>query len=182
MKGLKLLTAILLLGLHTFVLAEESRDPYKFFFAQTLGDYSEELENAKSEGKKGIFIFFEMDECPFCHYMKNNVLNQKSVQEYVLKDFAAFNLDVEGDVMITTFDGQEMAQKEFAGKKHHNVRATPVMMFFDLDGKPVFRYTGKTRGVEEFLWLTDFVRDGHYKDMKFNNYKNQRRKDNRSNG
>lgn len=179
MRNLQLLTLILFLGAHFQLAADEIRDPYKFFFAQTLGDYSEELEIAKEEGKKGIFIFFEMDECPFCHYMKNNVLNRKSVQEYFLKDFAAFNLDIEGDIVITDFDGKEITQKEFAGRKHHNVRATPVMMFFDLQGKKIFRYTGKTRGKEEFIWMTDFVRAEHYKTAKFNNYKRQRRKESR---
>lgn len=184
MSGLLRLTFLFFLMIFSQAqaLADEIRDPYKFFFGQTLGDYSEELQIAREEGKKGIFVFFEMDECPYCHYMKNNVLNRKSLQESFLKDFAAFNIDIEGDVMITTFEGKEMKQKEYAGKDHMKVRATPVMMFFDLDGKPILRFTGKTRGTEEFQWLTDYVLEGHYKNIKYPAYKRQRQKQNRNKG
>lgn len=52
------------------------------FFDTTFGDFTEELQLAEEEGKKGILIFFEMDECPFCHRMKTTVLNQPDVIEY----------------------------------------------------------------------------------------------------
>jgi thioredoxin-related protein len=155
--------------------ADEIRDPYKFFFAQSLGDYSEELQMAKEEGKKGVFLFFEMDECPFCHYMKTNVLNRKSVQDRFHKDFVAFSIDIEGDVMMTTFDGKEMKMKDYAFKVN-KVRATPVLAFFDLEGNRVFRYTGKTRGVGEFMQMTDFVAGEYYKKESFNKYKREHRR------
>ena len=62
--------------------ASETRDPYEHFFEASLGDLTEELEIARDEGKQGIFVFFEMDECPFCHRMKQTVLNQVEVQEF----------------------------------------------------------------------------------------------------
>ncbi|MBD3609805.1 MAG: thioredoxin fold domain-containing protein [Gammaproteobacteria bacterium] len=175
MRVLSIVLSIMLSALSFTSIADETRDPYKFFFTQTLGDFSEELEIAKEDGKKGVFIFYEMDECPFCHYMKNNVLNRRSVQEYFHKDFVAFSIDIEGDVMITTFDGKEMSQKDYAFKVN-KVRATPVMAFYDLQGQRIFRYTGKTRGKEEFLWMTDYISQGLYKTTKFNKYKRQRRR------
>jgi thioredoxin-related protein len=59
------------------------------------------------------------------------------------------------------------------------VRATPVIMFFDLDGKPVARYTGATADVDEFMWLGQYVADGIYKDMPFTRYKRERRQSSR---
>lgn len=170
----QLLVTLLLSGLFLQVHADEVRDPYKYFFSQTLGDYSDELQLAKEEGKKGIFLFFEQDECPFCHYMKNNVLNRKSVQERFLKDFKAFPIDIEGDVVITTFQGKEMKMKDYAFKVNH-VRATPVLAFFDLEGNRIFRFTGKTRDKKEFLQMTEFVSGGYYKKESFNNYKREHR-------
>ena len=61
--------------------AAQTQNPDEYFFDATFGDFTEELDNAREQGKKGVFIFFEMDECPFCHWMKTNVLNQKKVQE-----------------------------------------------------------------------------------------------------
>jgi thioredoxin-related protein len=55
------------------------------------------------------------------------------------------------------------------------VRATPVFLFYDLDGNQVARYTGATSGVDEFLWLGEYVVDGGYRDMPFTKYKRNRR-------
>lgn len=154
---------------------EKPRDPYKHFFNETWNDFQEEMQNARDAGKKGVMIFFEMDECPFCHYMKMNVLNQPRVQEYYRKNFLLFNVDIEGDIEVKNFKGKTMKQKEFAFKENR-VRATPVFAFFDLEGNRIFRYTGKTKGPDEFLWLADFVTSGTYKNMPYSKYKRQRRK------
>ena len=150
------------------------RDAEQHFFDQTLGDFREELANAREQGKQGVFIFFEMDECPFCHRMKENVLNQPAVQDYFKRHFLSFRVDIEGDVTITDFQGNEIAEKDFAFREHR-VRATPVLQFFDLDGKPVARYTGATADAQEFLWLGEYVVEGVYKDMPFTKYKRERR-------
>lgn len=148
----------------------EVRDPYKYFFNETWGDLPEELKNAKKQGKKGILIFFEMDECPFCHYMKKNVLNQPKVQEYFRQNFLNFAVDIEGDIEMVNLKGETTKQKDFAFKENR-VRATPVFAFFDLSGERVHRHTGKTAGVEEFLLVGEYVAKGVYKSMPFIRYK-----------
>ena len=155
----------------------EARDPYKFFFNETWGDYREELKNAREQGKKGVLVFFEMDECPFCHYMKNNVLNQSEVQEYFRKNFLLFSIDIEGDVEITNFSGKQTKQKDFAFKENR-VRATPVIAFFDLDGKRIHRHTGKTAGVDELMLMGEYIVNGKYKEKgnSFTRYKREKRK------
>ncbi|MEJ2406500.1 MAG: thioredoxin family protein [Candidatus Thiodiazotropha sp.] len=154
--------------------AEAPRDPYTYFFNETFGDFSEELQNAKDQGKKGVMIFFEMDECPFCHWMKMNVLNRPDVQEYYRKNFLMFPVDIEGDIQITDFKGKTMSQKDFAFKEYR-VRATPVIAFFDLDGNIVQRHTGRTATAEEFMLMGHYVAEGHYKDMRFAAYKRKHR-------
>lgn len=144
------------------------------FFDQSLGDFKEELAAAKDAGKRGIMLFFEMDECPFCHRMKTMVFPDPRVREYFKKHFLMFPVDIEGDVQITTFEGQAMSMKDYAFKLNR-VRATPVIAFYDLTGKQVAKFTGATNGVEEFLWLGEYVADGHYKTMPFAKYKQQKK-------
>ncbi len=161
--------------------ASSPRDPYQYFFEQNLGDLSEELDIAKDEGKKGVFIFFEMDECPFCHRMKETVLNQVEIQEYFKKNFHSIAIDIEGDLEIVDFDGNDTTQKDFSSK--NRVRATPVMAFYDLEGKQLVRYTGAASGADEFKWLAEYYLKGIYKmkgkngrPIRFSKYKRLKRK------
>lgn len=154
--------------------AEIGRDPYAYFFDDTFGDFREELETAREEGKVGVLVFFEMDECPFCHRMKRTVLNQPRVQAWYKERFLIFSVDTEGDTEITDFQGRSMPAKDFAFKVNR-VRATPVFAFFDLEGKRMTKFTGATKDAEEFLWLGEFVVDGHYKTTNFTRFKRQKR-------
>lgn len=144
-------------------------------FDETFGDFSEELKHAQEKGKTGVFIFFEMDECPFCARMKSTVLNQQRVVDYYKKNFLVFSVDIEGDIEMTDFQGNTMLMKDFAFKQHR-VRATPVLAFFDLQGKLVTKYTGATADVDEFLLLGEYVVSGAYKNSNFTSYKRDHRK------
>jgi thioredoxin-related protein len=180
MSAIRTLSAILFLVLAVGPLAgasaaaEAPRDPGQYFFDQTFGDFSEELATARDEGKSGVLLMFEMDECPFCHRMKTMVLNQPSVQDYFKEHFLIFPVDVEGDIEVTDFSGNPATQKDFA-LKQFRVRATPVFAFFDLDGNLVARYTGATRDTEEFMLLGQYVVEGAYKETTFTKYKRAKR-------
>jgi len=148
-------------------------DPSTHLFSQTLGDFREELALAREDGKSGILIFFEMDECPWCHRMKTTVLNQPDVQAFYKEHFLVFPVDVEGDVEMVDFEGNTTTMKDWATKVHR-VRATPVFAFFDLNGKRVTRYIGATSDAAEFLLLGEYVVAGIYKEMSFERYKRSR--------
>ncbi len=156
--------------------ADAGLDPYKYFFNETFGDYSEELAHARDQGKLGVMMFFELDDCPFCHRMKETVLNQPEVQEYFRKHFLLYAVDIEGDVEMKDFKGQTRTMKDWA-ETGNRVRATPVFQFYDLEGNPTARYTGATGNVEEFMWLGEYVVQGRYKekDMSFTKYKREKR-------
>lgn len=168
------LVLFLLLGWAGAVQATAGKDPYTHFFNETWGQFPEELEKARAEGKKGILLFFELTECPFCHRMKTTVLNQPEVQAFFREHFLIFNIDIEGDVEMTDFDGKLTTQKNFSAKDNR-VRATPVFAFYDLQGKQIVRYTGATSGIDEFLLLGEFVSQGIYKEMRFTKYKRQKK-------
>ena len=156
--------------------ASAPRDPGEHFFDTAFGDFTEELANAREQGKEGILIMFEMDECPFCHRMKSMVLNQAHIQDYYKANFLIFTVDIEGDVEIVDFDGQDTTMKDFAFKQHR-VRATPAFQFFDLNGKAIkrARYTGATPDAETFLLLGQYVAEGVYKESSFTRYKRNMR-------
>jgi len=162
--------AVLLL-LFSMASQAEVRDPQQYFFDQSLGDFKSDLATARQEGKTAILIMFELDDCPFCHRMKETILNQSEVQDYYRKHFQILSVDANGDNPMTDFVGHDTTGKKFAAE--NRVRATPVFVFYDLAGKPITRYTGAAKDVNEFLVLGRYVVDGTYKAMPFAKYKQQ---------
>lgn len=152
--------------------AADVRDPQAYFFNESFGNFAEELENARDEGKKGVLIMFQQADCPFCARMRRTVLNQSSVQDFYREHFLIFHVDIEGDLDITDFDGHQTVEKDFAFRQHR-VRATPVFAFFDLKGERVARYTGATTDVDEFILLGQYVVAEKYRSMSFNRYKRE---------
>ncbi|MFZ5483638.1 MAG: thioredoxin family protein [Pseudomonadota bacterium] len=149
----------------------ETRNPETHFFQPKLGDLKDDLASARAEAKTGMLLMFEMDECPFCDRMKRTILNQAEVQDYYRKHFVIYPIDTKGDIPLVDFTGKHTTEKAFALEQR--ARATPVFIFYDLDGQPVARYTGATQSAAEFLLLGRYVVEGAYKQMPFSAYKRQ---------
>ncbi len=153
----------ILFGRHT--IADKEKD----FFNTNFSDYIENLADAKDAGKIGIFIFFHLDDCPFCHKMRQTVLNKKVVIDYFNKYFLNFEENIESDVELVNFAGKTMKTKIFA-QKYNRIGATPVLAFFDLKGRKVMSRTGFV-GIKEFLLLAKYVNEKAYLKERFIRYK-----------
>lgn len=149
----------------------ETRDAQKHFFDLTIGDLKAELDIAKQAGKTGILIMYEMEDCPFCHRMRNTILNQSEVQDYYRKHFLIFTVDIRGDIPLEDFTGKETSEKAFS--LEHQVYGTPVFDFYDLDGQLITRFPGTAKDVNEFLLLGKCVVEGACKSTSFTVYKRQ---------
>ena len=152
----------------------ETRDAEKHFFDLKMGDFKSELATAKEEGKTGIMIMFELEDCPFCYRMKHSILNQSELQDYYHKHFLIFAVDIRGDIPMIDFKGKETTEKAFSTE--HRVYGTPVFDFFDLDGNLVTRFPGTAKDVNEFLLLGRCVVEGACKSTSFTAYKKQQKK------
>ncbi len=163
--------------LQSVMAAGASRNPEEYFFNQSLGDLTEEMDIAADEGKKAILIMFEAEDCPFCARMKKTILNQPDVQDYFRENFLILKIDIEGDVEITDFKGDQVTMKDFSYKQHR-VRATPVFAFFDLKGNMLKKtsFTGAMTSKDEFMSYGAFAAGGHYRDMNFTRYKRSLKK------
>ena len=161
-----LCAALLSIGLVPNTLAAD-------LFDQHFNDYSENLDDARDAGKKGVFIFFHMDDCPFCQKMERQVLNQTEVIDYFKANFLNYHVNVESDLELVDFEGNDTVERIFA-KRHNRIGATPVLAFFDLEGKRVVRRTGFA-GKDEFLLLAKYMVEGAYTQEKFARYKRRHR-------
>ena len=152
----------------------ESLDPLvEQFLARRLGDFSEDLEAAKSAGKKGVMLFFEQQGCPYCFKMKTQVFNQKKVRDYFNKHFAVYSVDIRNTEEIADFQGKKVSQRKFSHRFTNQQDITPVIAFFDLHGKLVTRHIGATADAKEFLLLGRYVVDKVYRSKSFRRYKRE---------
>ena len=171
------LSIMLVIAFGSAAQAVQPRDPGEYFFNDTFWDMPEELQNVREQGKQGILLMFELDECPFCHRMKRTTLNQPDVQDFFRKHFIILPIDIEGDVEMVDFKGRQTTMKDFAFKQYR-VRATPVFAFFDAKGNYIrrARYTGATRDKEEFMLLGRYVVEKAYLKESFTRYKRRMKK------
>ncbi|WP_130537197.1 thioredoxin family protein [Thiomicrorhabdus indica] len=170
--SLKALALVIITGFLLMINSAKAADP---FFDESFGNYQEDLETAKDDGKKGIFVFFHMEECPFCHRMRTTIMQEPDVIQFYRENFLTYMHDIEGSNEVVTFDGKSMTAQDMA-EKVFRVRATPVMIIFDTEGKPVVRYTGPTRTKQEFMWIGEYVMDGSYQIQSFTAYKRAKKR------
>lgn len=161
------LTWVLPLG--AMAAESETRDPYTYFFNLTMGDLKSDLADARSAGRKGLFVMFEQEGCPGCAFMKENVLNRPDIQKFYRDNFVNLSIDIYGSVTVTDFAGRTATEKGYA--QASRVRGTPTLVFYDLAGNEVVRLLGAVKDAREFMLLGEFVASGAYKSRKFAEYK-----------
>ena len=166
----KIFLLLLLLNVSNLLANEDS------FFTTSFGDMQEEMESANEKNKKGVFIFFTMDSCPWCAKMHKEVIPNPKIISFFSKHFVNIEVNIEGNNEMVDFNGDEIEQKKFA--QRYKVRATPVLAFFNLEGKEIVRRTGPAN-FDDFMLLANFVQSGAYKTTNFVKYKRASKKKNR---
>ena len=129
------------------------------FLKPSFLNLKEDLEEAKKENKF-LFIMFHQEGCPFCDKMRKVTFQDKRVQEYFTKYFYMVEIDIKGANELVDLDGKKLTERQFSLK--HGVRLTPVLMFFDQEGKVVAKVPGYVEP-QEFILIGRYVVEGHYK-------------------
>ena len=129
------------------------------FLQETLdNDFPYEISAAADSGKN-LILMFHRTGCPYCDKMRDRVFPNKTVDAYFSDKFVLLQTNMRGDLDVVTPEGEAMDEKAFARKMR--VRATPVLVFFDTEGKEVLRYTGYL-APEQFILAGTYVRDKVY--------------------
>lgn len=166
MAAWRRLAAPLLAAIACLLLSVTARaDAGDRFFDQTFGDLRAELASARDQGKRGLLLVFEADDCPYCHRMRVQVLDRADVQDYYRQRFVIVRVDVLGDVPLTDVVGRDTTEKRLAAA--YRIRGTPTYVFVGPDGVEQARYAGATPDARTFLLLGRFVADGHFKHQGF---------------
>jgi len=148
----------------------QARDPDTHFFQLGFRDLPEELDTARREGKLGLAIMFEAEDCPPCKRMKRDILSQAKVQDYYRKHFRVISIDFNGDQEVVDPAGKTWTEKRYAGKEGVGIRGTPSFLFLDLQGREMVRNYGEVRSVDTFMKLGEFVTSGAWRKGDFRAY------------
>ncbi len=96
------------------------------WFKESFLDLKEDLQEADEAGKR-LVIIFEQVGCIYCEKMQSEVLAQRSINEYVRKNFDVVQMNLWGSRSVTDFDGMVMPEKAVA--KRWGVIFTPTIIF-----------------------------------------------------
>lgn len=151
----------------------QDRPAETHFFDASFGDLKEELELARKEGKKGLFLMYAAEDCPPCIRMKKTIMSQPRVQDHFRRHFRVIHIDFNGDAEVADFDGRPMRSKDFA-QKVARVRGTPTFSVIGLDGRELLRHYGPTRDAEEFMLFADYVVSGAHRAQPFDAWRRER--------
>lgn len=98
--------------------ADRMRDTFK--------DLREDLDEANAEGKR-MFLIVEQRGCIYCSEMHEKVLSQPEIADFIQENFFVVQLNLHGDVEVTDFDGETLAEKAMARK--WGLLFTPTIIF-----------------------------------------------------
>jgi len=96
--------------------------------------YKTALETAKKEGKP-LFVMLYADWCPHCNLMKNEVLSDPSVKDFLSKNFVCTYKNIEKEEGI-------------ALKTKFNTKSLPTFLFLDSNENLIYALKGEMKKAE----------------------------------
>ncbi|MFW6024622.1 MAG: thioredoxin family protein [Dichotomicrobium sp.] len=146
---------------------------------QTFNDLSEDLAEARAEGKR-MAIIFEQRGCSYCKQMHEEVFPEPEIASYIREHYFIVQYNLFGDVAVTDFDGTEGSEKEMA--RRWGIHFTPTIMFFPEDDPgevPAHEAAvvtmpgafGKGTTLDMLTWV---VEKGYKTDETFQRYHNRK--------
>lgn len=94
---------------------------------QTFMDLREDQADAMAEGKI-LMVIWEQRGCIYCDKMHKEVFPDPEIEAMLTNDYYVVQYNLFGDVEVTDFDGETMAERDAAMK--WGVMFTPTVMFF----------------------------------------------------
>lgn len=92
----------------------------------TFKDLREDLADANAEGKR-LAVLIEQRGCIYCTQMHEKVYPVPEIEALLTDDYYVIQINMFGDVEVTDFDGEVLAEKDMV--KKWGVLFTPTILF-----------------------------------------------------
>lgn len=114
-----------------------------------------------SDGKY-VMLIFGKNNCQWCDHLKDDIKDDKSTQEILLKNFNSYYINLsyskQHDI---NFDGKQNVVDTNALAIQYNIRPTPTIVFLDKKGTPIVIYPGYLSQDKLRIFL-NFIASGEY--------------------
>ncbi len=140
---------------------------YPDWFKLSDGNLNDELSTAKKAGKKGIITYFGQKRCAYCEQFIKTSLSDADIKNYLQKNYDLIAFDIWGIDDVIDTDGKAYTERELS--IHYKANFTPSLVFYDVDGKPVFRLRGYYPPYK-FRAALQYVTEEFYKKETFSDY------------
>jgi thioredoxin-related protein len=97
------------------------------WFLESFLELPDDLSAAAGKGKR-FAIMWELRGCPYCKETHLVNFAKPEISSYIQQHFEVLQLNILGSREVVDFDGEKLAEKQFARK--YGVRATPTFQFF----------------------------------------------------
>jgi thioredoxin-related protein len=95
-----------------------------------------QLKDARKDSGRPLLVIFEQTGCDACNELHQDILTRPELG-YTLSNLDIAQVDTEADTGLQTPDGKDMQASAWA--KSLDIKYTPSLVFFDAEGKEVFR-------------------------------------------
>ena len=134
------------------------------WFKKSFLDLDDDLEQAVSEGKKGIIVYFGQRRCAYCKMLMEVNFKTPDIVNYTRQNFDVIAIDIWSPEEVTTPSGESISQREFSQQLGTNF--TPSLVFYDPQGRIALRLRGYYPPYQ-FRAALEYVAGGHYQREKF---------------
>jgi thioredoxin-related protein len=97
------------------------------WFLESFLELGDDLSTSAEKGKR-FAIMWELRGCPYCKETHLVNFAKPEISSYIQQHFEILQLNILGSREVLDFDGEKLAEKQFAQK--YGVRYTPTFQFF----------------------------------------------------
>ncbi len=133
--------------------------------------YDEGLKRAAASGRP-VFLYFGRYGCGYCGKVNAETFSSPKVREVYTRHYELVYLDAESGHRIRLPSGEWITESELGARL--NVFSTPVFLYLQPDGTPIFRAPGY-KTVADLLAFDRFIQSGAWRRQTINEFLEQRR-------
>ena len=141
-----------------------------WFEENPFNDLQEVLDEAESNGKKGLMLLLTTEGCSYCDRFIRKSLGDPGLASEVRMSFAAVGLEIFDDRAMTDPRGNPTAVKRFA--QDEGAEFAPTLLFYGKGGKRLLRQVGY-QSPERFRGILDYLTGGQVDKESLRDYFNR---------